>query len=45
MTAMGTSESFMYHPVNDHSWPKALVPRNTMNVSYREIAWLKGESF
>ena len=25
--------------------PKALVPRNTMKVRYREITWLSGESF
>ena len=31
--------------MNDRCWPKALVPDNTMNVCYREIAWQSGESF
>ena len=35
-----------YHNfLNDSSVPKALVPRNTMNVCLAEITWLSGESF
>ena len=37
MVAKGTSESFMHHPANDRSWPKAEAQVAFFSVSIGEI--------
>jgi hypothetical protein len=44
-STLGTNRPSEQHLANVRSWPKALVPKNTMKVCYREITWLPGESY
>ena len=45
MAAMGTLESFMHHPANDRSWPKAEAQVTFFSVSFGEIPWFWKEKF
>ncbi len=39
MFALGTSGSFMHHPANDRSWPKAVVNLRILNVGFGGVVY------